>query len=367
MRKPIIPMLRFLPLVILMGLSGCSVLSGSGPTRGAILDGGTAQGAATPGAYDVVDLSATTIEPYVLKRPEEVQGNTSDGYAGNMRARPGDVLRILVADSMEGGLFAPLNAGGTVFEAVRVDADGMISLPYAGHLRVRNKTLGAIEQMIKTALRNTAAVQPQVMVDLADDRSNSVLVTGAVPQPGRFGGNKSPLTALDAVAQAGGTTLPPYQVDVVIRNGTRMTRVPYQELLNGRNIALDPRSEVVVEPNLKRFVAMGAITKPGLHELPSKRSNLLDALGVAGGLNDRAADATGVFVFRLEGQDKAGQPRPTVFRLNMRNPESMFLAKQFELRPEDVIYVSNAPMYEWEKIITPIVQVLIVGQRVGTY
>ncbi|CFU90309.1 capsular polysaccharide export protein [Bordetella pertussis] len=56
-----------------------------------------------------------------------------------------------------------------------------------------------------------------------------------------------------------------------------------------------------------------------------------------------------------------------VFRLNMRNPESMFLAKQFELLPEDVVYVSNAPMYEWEKIITPIVQVLIVGQRVGTY
>ncbi|WP_240905436.1 hypothetical protein [Bordetella hinzii] len=74
-----------------------------------------------------------------------------------------------------------------------------------------------------------------------------------------------------------------------------------------------------------------------------------------------------MFVFRLEGQDAAGQSRPTVFRLNMRNPESMFLAKQFELRPEDVIYVSNAPMYEWEKIITPIVQVLIVGQRVGTY
>ncbi|KDD82562.1 hypothetical protein L524_2985 [Bordetella bronchiseptica MBORD762] len=56
-----------------------------------------------------------------------------------------------------------------------------------------------------------------------------------------------------------------------------------------------------------------------------------------------------------------------MFRLNMRNPESMFLAKQFELLPEDVVYVSNAPMYEWEKIITPIVQVLIVGQRVGTY
>ena len=221
--------------------------------------------------------------------------------------------------------------------------------------------------MVNGSLRHSAAVQPQVMVDLADDRSNSVLVAGAVPRPGRFGGIKAPLTALDAITLAGGSTLPSYQADVVIRHGREVKRIPYYQLLNGRNVAVEPRSELVVEPNLKRFVAMGALSKPGLHELPSNQTNLLDALGVAGGLNDRAADATGVFVFRLEGKTADGSPKPIVFRLNMRNPESMFLAKQFELLPEDVVYVSNAPMYEWEKIITPIVQVLIVGQRVGTY
>ncbi|SSW66404.1 hypothetical protein AVE30378_02134 [Achromobacter veterisilvae] len=356
--------LRFTAVCALALLSGCSLLSGSGPTRSAILSGPSDGSAAQ---YDVVDLQAGTIAPYLLDKNRKDDGGTSEGYAGNIRVMPGDVLRILVADSVEGGLFAPLAAGGTVFEAVRVDANGAISLPYAGRLKVQGKSLPAIEEMVKGSLRHSAAVQPQVMVDLADDRSNSVLVAGAVPRPGRFGGIKAPLTALDAITLAGGSTLPSYQADVVIRHGRSVRRIPYYQLLNGRNVAVEPRSELVVEPNLKRFVAMGALSKPGLHELPSNQTNLLDALGVAGGLNDRAADATGVFVFRLDGKAADGSPKPVVFRLNMRNPESMFLAKQFELLPEDVVYVSNAPMYEWEKIITPIVQVLIVGQRVGTY
>ena len=77
-------------------------------------------------------------------------------------------MRILVADSVEGGLFAPLAAGGTLFEAVRVDANGAISLPYAGRLKVQGKSPPAIEEMVKGSLRHSAAVQPQVMVDLAD-------------------------------------------------------------------------------------------------------------------------------------------------------------------------------------------------------
>jgi polysaccharide export outer membrane protein len=47
----------------------------------------------------------------------------------------------------------------------------------------------------------------------------------------------------------------------------------------------------------------------------------------------------------------------------MRNPESIFLAKQFLMQPEDAIYVTNAAVYEWQKIITPIVQALLLGQR----
>lgn len=115
-------------------------------------------------------------------------------------------------------------------------------------------------------------------------------------------------------------------------------------------------------------MAMGAVTQPGLHDLPSSNPSLLDVLGVAGGLNDRAADASGVFVFRLSDTEKNedGTPKAEVFRLDMKNPEAIFLARKFLVQPEDAVYVTNAAVYEWQKIISPIVQVLILGRTVST-
>jgi polysaccharide export outer membrane protein len=107
---------------------------------------------------------------------------------------------------------------------------------------------------------------------------------------------------------------------------------------------------------------MGSVKTPGLHDLPSASPSLLETLGSVGGLEESKADPTGVFIFRLV-EDDPTNPHAIVFRLNMRNPESIFLAKQFLMQPEDAIYVTNAAVYEWQKIITPIVQALLLGQR----
>jgi len=92
---------------------------------------------------------------------------------------------------------------------------------------------------------------------------------------------------------------------------------------------------------------------------------------VVGGLNEAKSDASGVFVFRLndtraEGTETAAPaPSAEVFRLNLKNPAAMFLAQQFLVQPEDAIYVTNAAVYEWQKIISPIVQVLVLGRTVN--
>jgi len=54
-----------------------------------------------------------------------------------------------------------------------------------------------------------------------------------------------------------------------------------------------------------------------------------------------------------------------VFRLNLKDPAAMFLARQFLVQPEDAVYVTNAGVYEWQKIISPIVQVLVLGRTVN--
>ncbi|WP_231501771.1 polysaccharide biosynthesis/export family protein [Bordetella petrii] len=288
--------------------------------------------------------------------------DVSNLRVSNVYLIPGDVIGIMISDSaQEGALFAPLSTGGTVFPNVRVDAGGSISLPYVGDLKVAGMTLRNVEQAIEKRLKGKA-IDPQVHAELVGALSGSVLVAGAVKAPGRFSALQGPLTLLDAINQAGGPILEPHLAKVIVRTGSKAYTYSYEDLLQGKNQPVPPRSEIVVERARQRFVAMGSVKDPGLHDLPSANPSLLEALGAVGGLDESKADPTGVFVFRLSSTDSQ-QPHAQVFSLNMRNPESIFLAQQFMMHPEDTIYVTNAAVYEWQKIITPIVQAVLIGRQ----
>jgi polysaccharide export outer membrane protein len=349
-----------LPLV----LGGCgSLLSGAGPSRSAINMNAEEQN------YTLVDLSAATIAPYMRLPEKDPISSIAMPEVPEIHLVPGDVLRVMVADSVaEGGLFAPLATGGTVFEHIRVDSQGSISLPYGGRLKVRGLTLSEVEALIRKKLA-PITTDVQIQVGLTGDLSGSVLVAGAVKSPGRFSALEGPLTLLDAINRAGGPIMEPHLIRVVVRTGKAAYNFNYEDLLAGKNQVVPPGAEIVLERARKRFVAMGSVGDPGLHDLPSNNPSLLEVLGSVKGLNEAKADASGVFVFRLTDPDAdapAGSgPRAEVFRLNMKEPAAMFIARQFLVQPEDAIFVTNAAVYEWQKIITPIVQVLVLGRTIN--
>lgn len=342
-------------------LAGCgSLLSSAGPSRYSVMNSEESQ------EYTLIDLSAKTIAPYMRPPETAVSNGVALPSVPEIRLVPGDVLRVMIADSaIEGAVFAPLASGGTVFDNLRVDNSGTISLPYVGRERVMGKSPGEVEGLIRKKLKGITS-DVQVQVSLTGDLSGSVLVVGAVKEPGRFSALQGPLTLLDAINRAGGPVLEPHLIRVVVRTGEKSYQFNYQDLLSGKNQVLPPGAEVVLERARKRFVAMGAVGEPGLHDLPSNNPSLLEVLGTVKGLNEFKADAAGVFVFRLVDEDNANPgeraPRAEVFRLNMKEPASMFLARQFLVQPEDAIYVTNAAVYEWQKIIAPIVQVLVLGR-----
>lgn len=342
-------------------LSGCGVLSGAGPYMTSI-DSVPAEN----GPYTLIDLSAETIGPYMRPMAAPTSNSVSSVSMSTVKLVPGDVIRVMIADSAaEGTVFAPLSSGGTVFEA-RLDDKGQISLPYVGRPVVSGLSLPEVEMLLHKKLKGTTS-DAQVIVTLIGDISGSVLVAGAVKAPGRFSALQGPLTLLDAINLAGGPVLEPHLVDVVVRNGEKSTTVSYQDVLAGQNVQLAPRSEVIVQRARKRFVAMGSVGNPGLHDLPSSNPSLLEALGSVGGLKESAANPQGVFIFRLTTAEEGSPPKAEVFRLNMREPAAIFLARQFLVQPEDAIYVTNAAVYEWQKIISPIVQVLLLGRTLDNF
>lgn len=344
-------------------LTGCgSLLSSAGPSRYAVMSNEEAQN------YKLIDLSAETIGPYM--RPKESAPNVSVALPAvpDIQLVPGDVLRIMIADSAnQGAVFAPLTTGGTVFENVRVDNKGMISLPYIGRQKVVDLSLNEVEELVRKRLKGITT-DAQVQIGLTGDLSGSVLVAGAVKAPGRFSALDGPLTLLDAINRAGGPLLDAHLIQVVVRTGKKSYEFNYQDLLSGNNQVLPPGAEVVLERARKRFVAMGSVGDPGLHDLPSNNPSLLEVLGSVKGLNEVKADAAGVFVFRIidsvDPDTGETNPQAEVFRLNLKEPAAMFLARQFLVQPEDAIYVTNAAVYEWQKIISPIVQVLVLGRTV---
>lgn len=349
---------------VLSGLtltSGCSLLSGTGPRISNITSESNINNADYP--YQLVDLSPANIAPYMLPPENRLLTQVAKPIVPEVHLVPGDVLKVLISDDSgaDKTIFAPLAEGGTVFDQVRVDASGKISLPYVGTKYVKGATLAQVEEVIRRGVIGRAS-EPQVYVELVKDLSDSVLVVGAVKTPGRYSSLQGPLTILDAINRAGGPVLEPYLISVVLRTGKEVHKYNYQDLISGGNISIPLNSEIVLERDRKRFVAMGAVNKPGLTDFPSSTPSLLEVLGTIGGLNERTANPSGVFVFRLNTEAGSDKPVAKIFRLDMHKPVSMFLAKNFLIQPDDTVYVTNAPVYEMEKIIAPIVQVLVLGR-----
>jgi polysaccharide export outer membrane protein len=146
---------------------------------------------------------------------------------------------------------------------------------------------------------------------------------------------EGPMTLLDAVSKAGGALHEPHQVDVVVRRGKKVARIPLSLVQGGRNTVLSPGDEVTLEANLKVYNALGAVTKTGQVPFSKLDPTLLDALSQVGGLLNTTASNSGVFVFRLREaharKDEQGnwQPDSVIFKFDMSKPETMFVAQAF--------------------------------------
>jgi polysaccharide export outer membrane protein len=338
-----------------LGLAGCQIVPGDGPWMG---------GAQTTSTevlpFDVIDLTPTSVVAFrpaaSIDRPS-ITSNLSAG--GRILVAPGDVLKVRIFEPYEGSIFPTIQRPGADLGTQRVTDDGTINVPYVGTVPVAGLDLTQIEQRIAERLKGKAQ-DPQVIVEFVADRSHTVMVSGEVKSPGRVSILDNVRSVVDAINHAGG----PYsqsaqggsqsnQLEVVVRRrGQVILTAQWSDLLNGADIPIEKNDEIVVRPNSRTYTVLGAVAKAGNVEMTKPNLNLLEALGSVGGLTDERANKTGVFVFRLgDLQDNPGA-RARVFRLDLNQPVSIFVAQQFGMQPHDVIYVTNAPLYEYNKIVS---------------
>jgi polysaccharide export outer membrane protein len=341
-----------------LGAGGCTALPGDGPWMGGAQSGSTE---ALP--FDVIDLTPTTVvayrQPESPDRPSSAASNLS--AAVHISIAPGDSLRVRIYERYGGNIFPTISGLAADLGVQRVAEDGTIKVPVVGVVQVAGLGLNQVEDRIIQQLGNKVQ-EPEVIVDFDSPRTQTVMVSGDVKKPGRWSILDDIRTVVDAINAAGGPSgggstlaVPANQLEVVVRRqGQVILRAQLSDLLAGADIPVQKGDEIVVRSNPRVYTVLGAVLKSGNVEMTKANLSLLEALGNVGGLQDQRANKTGVYVFRMGDLINNPTARARVFRLDLYQPVSIFIAQEFGVQARDVVYVTNAPLYEYDKILSSI-------------
>ena len=110
--------------------------------------------------------------------------------------------------------------------------------------------------------------------------------------------------------------------------------------------------DIVYIPNNSnsKVYIMGEVGRQATLPIDNHGLNLTQALGEAGGMNQTQADATGVFVIRRAPEDAV---KPIhIYQLNLKDATAYALGNDFDLRPNDIVYVTAAPITRWNRVVS---------------
>jgi len=209
-----------------------------------------------------------------LPAPAE-QKTTSQAVPSGLVIGPGDDLEITVYG-------APDLSGHT-----RVSADGNISMPLIGYVRIAGLSSSEAEGAIEAQLRQNSIVNnPQVAVYVKEYSSSGISVAGEVAKPG-FYSALGPHRLIDVLQEAGGTTDKAADKVLISHRGQNDATTVYiskdPAKMAASNVELEPGDTVVV-PRAGIVYILGEVTKPGGYVINSTGGiTVLQVVAVAGG------------------------------------------------------------------------------------
>lgn len=365
--------LKLLIVSGLLGLAGCSSypawLPSSGPSKTQIDE---IHNHTEVQGIQIVDISdAIARKQLNLRKVPLLSEVIGDTPYPSYRIGDGDVIEVQIWEAPPASLFSSTlldsraSSASTVtrFPEQMVNNEGKITMPFIGQLNVRGLALHQVEELIAKKLQQLAN-QPQVLVRLIQNNTANVTVVGEVASSMRL-----PLTArgerlLDALAAAGGVRQPVNKMTIQITRGDKVAALPLETIIKDpqQNIMLRAGDVVTSLYQSLSFTVLGAVGKNEEINYESKGISLAQALARAGGLQDHRADAQGVFIFRFEspqifdGQAEKGVTTPdgkipVVYRVNLKDPSTFFVAQNFPIEDKDLMYISNASAAELQKFL----------------
>ena len=353
--------------------ASCEYIPGMGPDSASVINNAEAASRTATDTlgynYVLVDITSDTI-PFMMKSGIDAGltfGINSD-VIPEVRLGVGDVIQLTVFESEAGGLFIPREAGVrpgnfVVLPRQEIGRNGKITVPYAGELTAAGQTPETLESNVEQRLA-ALAIEPEVTVTILERNYARVTVIGAVKNSGKYivgtGGDR----ILDIIGKAGGVTTDDFSTYVTLMRAGISVTVPYRILTSNpfENIYVAPGDSIILTSDPRKYYIFGA-SGVGEYVFNSGDIDLRKALSIASGLDDGTADPSQVFIYRSESRDVlaamgfdvaslnigGGSTVPTIYRADFRQPDSFFMAADFEIRDGDMIYVTNARSVELGK------------------
>jgi polysaccharide export outer membrane protein len=439
--------------LIALALGGCAWIPSAGPSTSEVVGGGQ-RGSEI--LYDVVPVDERVVSTLLAQPKESFAARfRKDTPPAEIRIAIGDTVAVLIWESAGGGLFteplptlSPTPSPGTrpeteplapdsrppggerrnelappgrseeqqrrddpptgalstaaseltpgrnttVIPEQEVGADGGISVPFAGRIRVAGQLPAEVQQTIEARLAEKA-LHPEVLVIVRKTAANTVTVllsesegassgaTGETPvaSPVSNVSNAAatavaasarvPLSPagdrlLQVIAAAGGSKAPVHETFVQLSRGGITARIPMQQLVSepGEDIFARPGDVLTVIREHQTFSVFGATGRNAEIPFDAERITLAEALGKSQGLSDDLAEPEGVFLFRYEpsslvreleeriATEVRAAVSPIVYRFNLRDGKTFLLAQQFPMRDKDVIFVADAKAVQGQKL-----------------
>ncbi|MEZ5843968.1 MAG: polysaccharide biosynthesis/export family protein [Hyphomicrobiaceae bacterium] len=318
--------------------------------------------------YCLVDVDPRVTD--VVKRAQyRLAGRFADQRPpARVEIGTGDVISISLYEAASGGLFFPIegglrNANNLILPNQIVDESGNITVPYAGTIRARGRTVRGIQKAIVDGLKRRA-IEPQALVTVVERRNAMISVFGEVNQAVRFPASLSGERILDAIARAGGLKSQGHETWVLLKRGANIAVAPFESLVYepANNVYVNPQDTIYLFKEPQTYLAFGATGRQGQVPFDSWRLSMAEGLARAGGLIDERAEPGWAFLFRAERRETAttidracdvvaGPYIPVIYKFNLRDPSAMFLATRFPMRNKDVLYVANARTVEMAKLM----------------
>lgn len=345
-------------------LGGCSTLPSSGPTGSQIRSSAAeAVETGTGPQITLLEVDRAEVVPPVL--PPVQWTLPTRGPVPTDRLGPGDVLAISIYEagiplfgaaggSMEiGGGFDPAVKMQTL-PASRVNDDGEISIPYVGRLNVSGMTVTEVQELIRRSLRNLSQ-DPQVLVNRQQVITNSVIVAGEVARPGRLVLDTNQESMADVIALSGGYRGDPKDLVLRVKRGENEARIRLSKVMAGayEDLKAYPGDRLTVLPEPMMYSVMGASGRVQQFGFTRDTMTVMEAIANAGGPANNTADPQAVFLLRFTGPNGS---EPVVYHFNLMKTPTYFLAQQFALRDDDILYFGNAEANQPRELIQTISQ-----------